>query len=315
MRNFTVSKALRSTKSLEKYILDPFNLKMPFVLEQSGKLIVEIGFGNGELLSRMAYSRTKDFFIGIDNSEISCEKAAKRAYDLKLKNLKLIRGDAKFLGRELFAKESTDLILAFYPIPWPKRSQSDKRLFDRDFLMSVSSTLKPTGKFVTVTDDHDYFEWTKENLRSLGIAFDTRELPSLKSTKYGRKWENLGRKSWSIVIHSKQFKVKRILEGFEVPHVHLKDVDLEKLEKISRKRFLEQGTIVQFKGLFKGKDGYLLRTVAVDGKFPQMYYVLVKPHDKGWLVRLDDVSKVFKTPAVKMSIEYVAKEVKSENKQ
>lgn len=315
MRNFTASKALRNTKSLEKYILDPFNLKVPLILERSGKLIVEIGFGNGELLSRMAYSRTKDSFIGIDNSEISCEKAAKRAYDLKLKNLKLIRGDAKFLIRELFMNESVDLILAFYPIPWPKKSQSDKRLFDENFLMNVSSILNSDGKFVIVTDDHDYFEWTRENLKSLDIALNTRELQPLKSTKYGRKWESLGRKSWSIVAHSKQFKVKRILEGFEMPHAHLSDIDLGKLEKLSKKRFSEQGKIVQFKGLFKGKEGYILKTVAVDGKFSQMYYILVKPREKGWLVRLDDVAKVFKTPAVKMSIEYVAREAKNEKKQ
>ena len=315
MRNFTVSKALRSTKSLERYILDPFSLRMPLTLKNGERSIVEIGFGNGELLSRMAHSRAKDFFIGIDSSEISCEKAAKRAYDFKLKNLKIVRGDAKFLIHELFMDESVDLILAFYPIPWPKKSQSDKRLFDANFLMSVSSILKSSGRFVIVTDDHDYFEWTRENLKSLGIAFNTRELQPLKSTKYGRKWENLGRKSWSIVVHSKQFKVERILEGFEMPHVHLNDINLGKLEKLSRKKFSEQKTIVQFKGLFKGKEGYILRAVSVDGKFPQMYYILVKPQEKGWLVRLDDVAKVFKTPAVKMSVEYVAKEVKSENKQ
>ncbi len=313
MQNFTASKASRNTKSLEKCILSPFNLRMPLVLEHSGKLIVEIGFGNGELLTRMAHSRTKDFFMGIDNSEISCEKSAKRAYDLKLKNLKLIRGDAKFLVRELFANESLDLVLAFYPIPWPKSSQSDKRLFDRNFLMSVSSTLKPKGKFVIVTDDHDHFEWVKENLKSLDIDFGTHALQPLKSTKYGRKWENLGRSSWSIVVHPKQFKIKRILEGDEMPHAHLNDVDIEKLKEISKKKFCDQRqkTIVQFKGLFKGENGYILRTIAVDGKFSQMYYVIVKPREKGWLVRLDDVAKVFKTPAVKKSIEYVAKEVKS----
>ncbi len=311
MRNSTISKLLRISKAFEKHFLDPRDLPPLFFKETNNrKLILEIGFGNGELITRMAKSRKNDLFVGIESSEISCEKAIKRAYDMKLQNVKFMRGDGKFLARELFSDRTVDLALAFYPIPWPRESQESKRLFDKKFLKTISSILKPSGRFVIVTDDAFYFEWTVNNFKELKIRHFTHELVPIRATKYGRKWEKLGRKSWSIISFHKNFNVERVLEGNELPHAHIKEIDEkkmnEKLKMLSGMKFSEEGLIVEFKGFFKGENEYILRTVAVDGNFPQMYYIAVKRRSDGWLVRLDDVAKVFKTPAVKKSIEYVA---------
>ncbi len=318
MQNSTVSKTLRISKAFEKYLLDPYILKTPFFdssFSISGKIVVEVGFGNGELITRMAKARKKDLFIGIENSEISCEKAVKRAYDMKIENVKFVRGDAKFLARELFGDKSVDLFLAFYPIPWPKKSQEGKRLFEKDFLKVVSSILKDSGKFVAVTDDAFYFEWTVNNLKELEIDHVTHTLKPIKATKYGRKWERLGRKSWSIISHPKNFEINRILEGQDLPHAHIKEISEEvvskKLETLSTMSFRENELFVEFRGFFKGRDEYVLRVIGVDGKFPQLYYITVKRRRDGWLVRLDDIAKVFKTPAVKKSIEYVANALKN----
>jgi tRNA (guanine-N7-)-methyltransferase len=316
MRNSTVSKLSRISKAFETYLLDPHELKPLFFNGTEGaNLVLEIGFGNGELITRMAKSRERDFFVGVESSEISCEKAAKRAYDLGLQNVKFMRGDGKFLAREFFQDKSVDLALAFYPIPWPKESQKDKRLFEKEFLKTVSSILKPSGRFVIVTDDDSYFEWTINNFRELEIKYTSHALTPIKATKYGRKWEKLGRRSWSIISFHKDFEIKRILEGQQVPHAHIgmiseKELD-EKLKALAQREFREGNLFVEFKGFFKGENEYVLRTVGVDGKFPQMYYIVAKRRNDGWLVRLDDVAKVFKTPAVKRSIEYVAEALKN----
>lgn len=311
MQNSIDSKALKNIKFLEKYILDLPCLSKPSVWNRESNLIVEVGFGNGELITYMAKARSKDFFIGIESSGISCEKASKRSGKLGLENIKFIKGDARFLVREIFPDESVDLILAFYPIPWSKSSQSKRRLFGDDFLKSLATVLKPQGKFVMVTDDQDYLDWTKENMERLRIPFDVYQLKSIKTTKYGRKWEDFGKKSWSIVARPRHFEVKRILEGCNVPHEHLKELNLEKLKELSSSKFTDSSSdlIVQFKGLFEGKQGYLLKVVAADGSFSQMYYLLVKRQRDGWLIKLDDTAKVFKTPAVKKSVEFAAKKI------
>ena len=315
MRNSTVSKLSRISKALEKYMLDPYELPPLFFNgNDREKLVLEIGFGNGELITRMAQARKKDRFVGVESSEISCEKAAKRAYTMELENVKFMRGDGKFLAREFFANGSVDLVLAFYPIPWPKESQEGKRLFERDFLKTISSILKPSGKFLIVTDDESYFKWTLKNFEMLQIKHVTHHLNPIRATKYGRKWESLGRESWSILAFHKEFSINRILEGEELPHVHVKNVDekkvVEKLKELAHLKIDEKDIKVEFKGFFKGENEYILKSVGIDGKFPQMYYIAVKRRSDGWLVRLDDVAKVFKTPAVKRSIEYVGNSLK-----
>ncbi len=304
MQNFTSSRALKNTKYLE-YIKSIEDSKLPFSFPDYRKIVVEIGFGNGELITRMAHARPRDLFVGIENSEISCIKAAKRAYMLDLKNVFLIYGDAKFLIREVFEEMSIDLILSFYPIPWPKDSQEGHRIFSTEFLKNASTILKTDGKFIIVTDDENYMERIKRNLKDLNLHFTERKIMSLRATKYGRKWKEMGKNSWAISLAGCTSDVKRIVR-YEMPHVHLKAFKLEKLEELSTKKFVDSDGIVHFRGLFKGEEGYLLKVIAVDGGFAQTYYLILKFQKDGkWLVRIDDGMKVFKTPAVKKSVSIV----------
>lgn len=304
MQNYTDFKVSKSIRSL-KYISFAEFMEMPIKLEE-GRHILEIGFGNGEMLTRMARSRRSDHFWGIENSEISCIKAAKRAVDFDLRNLKIFHGDAKFLLPELFEDHSLDLILSFYPLPWPKHSQEGKRLFSKPFFKNVLGLLKEDGKLVIVTDDKDYFEWISQNLKELGVTFFQRQIKPLRTTKYGRKWKELGRSSWSLVIKSMKFNTERMVDG-KMPHVHLKKIDLSKLEKISNEKFSEDGMVIQFRGLFKGNNEYLLKAVAVDQEFVQTYYIIIKSAQDEWLARLDEGIRVFKTPAIKKSIDIVGR--------
>jgi tRNA (guanine-N7-)-methyltransferase len=272
--------------------------------DDNKKRIVEIGFGNGEIMTRMAKSRSDDVFIGIENSEISCVKAAKMVLDFDLKNVMIFQGDAKFLIQEVFEPSSIDLILSFYPIPWPKNSHEKRRLFSEEFLRNALRTLKKDGKFLIVTDDENHVEWITDNALKIGAAFLKRKIRPLKATKYGRKWNEMGRKSWSIIMESHEFSTSRMVIDW-MPHVHLKDISFEKINEIVSKKFVENESIIQFKSVFKGDEGYLLKTISVDDGFVQTYYIIVKKEENGWLARLDEGIKVFKTYAVKKSIEIV----------
>ncbi len=303
MQNFTNFKVSKNTKCL-KYISFPEDLHLPLKFDDNKKRIVEIGFGNGEIMTRMAKSRSDDVFIGIENSEISCVKAAKMVLDFDLKNVMIFQGDAKFLIQEVFEPSSIDLILSFYPIPWPKNSHEKRRLFSEEFLRNALRTLKKDGKFLIVTDDENHVEWITDNALKIGAAFLKRKIRPLKATKYGRKWNEMGRKSWSIIMESHEFSTSRMVIDW-MPHVHLKDISFEKINEIVSKKFVENESIIQFKSVFKGDEGYLLKTISVDDGFVQTYYIIVKKEENGWLARLDEGINVFKTYAVKKSIEIV----------
>lgn len=303
MQNSTSFKVSKSTRSL-RYILFPEDIAIPVKFDDDRKHVVEIGFGNGELMTNMARARSKDAFIGIENSEISCIKTAKRAVDLGINNLTIFHGDAKFLIQEIFEPSSVDLMLSFYPIPWPKNSHERKRLFSESFLKYALNSLKPSGKFVIVTDDKDHVDWITNNAQNVGISLIKREIMPLNATKYGRKWKEMNRSSWSITMNGQKFDITRTVNVW-MPHVHLKDISFERLEDISSKKFVENEIVIQFRGLFKSTEDYLLKTVSVDDGFVQTYYIILKKEENGWLVRLDEGMKVFKTPAVKKSIEIV----------
>ncbi len=302
-QNFTNFKVSKNTKSL-KYISFPEDLNLPMIFDDNKKRIIEIGFGNGEIITKMARSRSEDAFIGIENSEISCVKTAKRALDLNLKNLTIFQGDAKFLIQEVFEPFSIDLMLSFYPIPWPKNSHEKRRLFSEEFLKNALRILKKDGKFVIVTDDENHVDWIVGNATKIGAHFQKRDIMPLNATKYGRKWKEMGRKSWSIVMENREFNTSRMVIE-EMPHVHLKNISVDKIEEIASKKFVENESVIQFKGVFKGDDEYLLKAISVDDGFVQTYYITIKKAANGWLTRLDEGIKVFKTSAVKRSIEIV----------
>lgn len=303
MQNSTNFKVSKNTRSL-KHIFFPEKIAIPLNFDDDKKHVVEIGFGNGELITRMAKARSRDMFIGIENSEISCIKTAKKAVDFGINNLTIFHGDAKFLIHEIFESSSVDLILSFYPIPWPKNSHENKRLFSESFLKNVVNSLKPSGRFVIVTDDRDHADWITSNAKNAEIHLIKREIMPLRATKYGRKWKEMGRTSWSITMNGQKFDVTRMV-SVQMPHVHLKDISIEKLEDISSKKFVENEIVIQFRGLFTSTEGYLLKTVSVDDGFVQTYYIILKKEEGGWLARLDDGIRVFKTPAVKKSIEII----------
>ena len=75
-----------------------------------------------------------------------------------LNNIKILNSDIVPFLEETISDDSFDLVLMFYPDPWPKRKHHKRRLFQPDFLNLIHSKLKKNGIFYFKTDWSHYYQ-------------------------------------------------------------------------------------------------------------------------------------------------------------
>ncbi|MDD4160488.1 MAG: tRNA (guanosine(46)-N7)-methyltransferase TrmB, partial [Synergistaceae bacterium] len=84
------------TWDLGRIIVDE-NVELPInwaALSPSGRVFVEIGFGNGEFLEYLAGAYPETLIVGIEVSQWCAAKAARRVLSAGLDNVRIMHGDA-----------------------------------------------------------------------------------------------------------------------------------------------------------------------------------------------------------------------------
>ncbi|MDR1394719.1 MAG: hypothetical protein LBK52_00920 [Deltaproteobacteria bacterium] len=153
---------------------------------------LEIGFGNGEYLNRSSLAAPENDFIGLEIAWASVKRALRRLAEPPRTNVRLLCLPAKPALELLFPPESLDVIRVLFPVPWPRASHENKRLFSAAFLSLASGRLKKEGLFYLVTDDLNLAQWTQEQARSSDLSLVLAQKPAHLDTKYERKWQNSG---------------------------------------------------------------------------------------------------------------------------
>jgi tRNA (guanine-N7-)-methyltransferase len=291
-----------------------FPLNWQEIFDALFPLGVEIGCGNGEFLVKWAGSKPDWNFIGLELSLASCERSQMRIFREGLKNVKLIRDDARFVLREFFPENCIRHMVMNFPDPWPKDKHKERRIFYGGFDTIVAMVLEEGGVFEIFTDQEWY---AKEARKVFGEKSIFRIDPIEKeprrpvSTKYERKWREERRTIFHFrAVKIKHFQVKRIIEGAEMPHFYIeKNIKSLKIEKLVGYEMKRDRQVFKIKEIFKKKDrnAYLLRTVAVDDDYMQNFFLLAAVHEKGTIIKIDIGFQPYRTPAVKMAVEEVGK--------
>ena len=92
-----------------------------FLGDPESPLIIDIGFGNGELLVSVANENTQTHFVGIEVYDAGIGHCLKLIEQRKVNNLKLISGDAVEVMMFGIPNNSINQINLFFPDPWPKK--------------------------------------------------------------------------------------------------------------------------------------------------------------------------------------------------
>jgi tRNA (guanine-N7-)-methyltransferase len=171
------------------------------------KLTLEIGFGMGDSLFRMAQANPDDAYIGIEVHEPGVGALCNHLLKEDMKNVRIYMTDALDVLSQCIPDESIDIFQLFFPDPWPKKRHHKRRILQPAFVKLVASKLKNNGLFHMATDWEHYAE------EALGVL---SEAPFLKNTakdaafvprpahrpetKFEIRGKNKGHKVWDLLF-------------------------------------------------------------------------------------------------------------------
>lgn len=167
---------------------------------EAKRIHLEIGYGGGEHLSRIAAESPQDGFIGCEVFTGGIGKLLEAIEGERLNNIRLFPDDViKLLA--VMPDASIDCLYVLYPDPWPKLRHHKRRLIQFAMLEQFARVLKPGGTFRFATDIEDYANWTLAHiLRSPHFTWPVSEpgawhapYPGWQATRYERKARRQGR--------------------------------------------------------------------------------------------------------------------------
>jgi tRNA (guanine-N7-)-methyltransferase len=138
---------------LPETMLDPHTL-----FPDAARLEIEIGYGGGEHLVRLAASHPCTGFIGCEVFSGGIAKLVEAVVTEDLGNIRLFTDDALKLLPKL-PDASLDAAYLLYPDPWPKTRHHKRRFVSALTLGELARVLKPGAIFRFATDIEDYANW------------------------------------------------------------------------------------------------------------------------------------------------------------
>ncbi len=189
-----------------KYGVDfsPHATDLNVIFGRTAPRLLEIGFGNGEVLTAVAAQRRDWDCLGIEVHEPGVGRALLQAESAELSNLRVFRHDAIEVLAQV-ANESFDEIFIFFPDPWPKKRHHKRRLIQRPFVELLVSRLRRGGILRLATDWQPYAEQMREvldacpGLASCAGQSGYAERPSIRPlTRFERRGQRLGHAVWDL---------------------------------------------------------------------------------------------------------------------
>jgi len=151
-------------KKGSNFIIEYENFFETFFIDKK-KIILEIGFGDGENLINAAKSNPDIYYLGADPFLNTTIKCVKQILKYNLKNITIWPDDVRKIIN-LFPLKSISEIKLLFPDPWPKAKHQRRRLIQDDFINSINRILKTKGT-VTVGTDHKILKsWVLEKFQA-----------------------------------------------------------------------------------------------------------------------------------------------------
>ena len=154
-------------------IIEPHSL---FYALSPKEVIFEIGSGMGEATSQIAAANPDVGYVAVEVHKPGVGALIIRAESLGLRNIKIINEDVIDVLTEHIADGAVDGFHIFFPDPWPKRSQSKRRLLKPPFIELLAKKLKQGGKICIATDWLPYAKEIEKNF-SLNPSFSGGVVP------------------------------------------------------------------------------------------------------------------------------------------
>ncbi len=305
-----------SPPALGRYLLDPRQGDPPLdpeeLFSREAPLQVEVGFGGGEYLAWWSGREPEADFIGIELPPDCLWRAAGRLEEEGRSNVRLVQGDARYLLHALFRPQSLRRVLMQFPMPWPKERHAKHRVSSPAFAATLASVLEVGGRFELVTDQDWYAAECREHFAAhpaFAVIADETDPDRPFRTRYESKWLEEGRTIYRLELELLEARpAESPLAIRPMEHLRLPSVPAdETVRALPGRTWKEDGLVAEVKAVFRGEEGWLLRAVAADEAFSQMFHLRLRPREDGaCLVQVDGLPRPYYTAAVRLAQRGVA---------
>lgn len=170
-------------------------------------LIVEIGFGNGKSLAKMAQENPSVNYLGIEVHGPGVGAMLMEIENLQLNNIKCFQHDAIDVLNNMLPDNSLSGLQLFFPDPWPKKKHHKRRIVKSEFLDLLLKKFKNNARFHMATDWQAYAEDAMEVLSAhkglyneFGEGKYAPRPEHRPKTKFEQRGENLGHGVWDLMF-------------------------------------------------------------------------------------------------------------------
>jgi len=275
-------------------------------------VIVEIGFGRGDFILRLARGNPHSKILGFELSGVSIERLLKRVKNEGLNNVHCTRIDAYWGFYFLLRDNSVEGIYVNYPDPWFKKRDYKRRLTTRKNLYMFHRKMKEGAAIKIRTDYKPFAEFSVEEAKELG-GFDVslRKLNVKEPlTKYERKWLSQGKELYELTLRKSGTpkavdlpKLKEVMKLFPVK-VEGREPCFDELEGLEEK--LEERVYMKFFNSYTGRERILIEALLSEEGFLQKFFVEARKKGELWLVDVSPHSEVLRTENLRRVVQFVA---------
>ena len=179
------------------HLAEPLDLSALF--GRAAPRVLEIGFGDGEVLVALARAHPERDYLGIEVHAPGVGHCLLAAAAAGVTNLRVIRHDAVEVLSESIAPAALHEVLIYFADPWPKKRHHKRRLIQAEFVALLASRLADGGRLRLATDWQPYADWMLEVLATSpdflnrgGVDGYVPRPAERPHTKFERRGERLG---------------------------------------------------------------------------------------------------------------------------
>jgi len=165
------------------------------------KVVLEVGFGNGENTLALAKQNPDTLYIASEVYLAGIGSLLGEIVDGAIQNIFITSGDIRLLIDDI--KEPVfDDVIVICPDPWPKFKHHKRRMLNNEFFELIHPTIQDGGELFMSTDVEDYAESITEQLdMSVGFQRNDSSLYEASSlTKFQRRAMDEGRKIYPFSL-------------------------------------------------------------------------------------------------------------------
>ena len=177
------------------------------VFGRQAPLIVEIGFGNGDSLAKMAAANPDHDYIGIEVHKPGVGHLLILLHEQGLTNVRVYCHDAIEILEQKIPDHSLAGLHLFFPDPWHKKKHHKRRIVRPSFVDLLNKKLQVDGYFHAATDWQHYAESmlevlsASEGLKNTSLTQDYCERPDYRPlTKFEQRGLRLGHGVWDLIF-------------------------------------------------------------------------------------------------------------------